>query len=290
MMKENCFDEATIQAFLDGELPSDRLESVARHVAVCDLCAVLLEQSEEESAFAFAALDSEFNALVPTERIRTNLYQAISELERPRISLWQKLLSFGSVFSSPSVAAFASLLMIAGLGFMVWDFANNNTTTTNDISANKVTDRNTAATETLTPMPPPAPTINDGSAAGSEVFRPQVKAISASYRTPVTRQPVRSYENNAPAEAISGEATYIKTIATLTTTVNDQKDTALNPTARVAFEKDLAMANDTITRMKREVGKNPKNEAAKQVLKNSYQNKIDLLNSVTERSELMALR
>ena len=90
------------------------------------------------------------------------------------------------------------------------------------------------------------------------------------------------------AETISGEDTYVKTIASLTETVNSQKDQTLRPSARVSFEKDLAIADDTISKMKAEVKKNPKNEAAKQVLRNSYQNKIDLLNSVTEKSELMA--
>jgi hypothetical protein len=36
------------------------------------------------------------------------------------------------------------------------------------------------------------------------------------------------------------------------------------------------------------VKKNPKNEAAKDVLRASYENKIDLLNSVAEKTELMA--
>jgi hypothetical protein len=40
--------------------------------------------------------------------------------------------------------------------------------------------------------------------------------------------------------------------------------------------------------MRQEVKRNPKNESAKQVLYSSYQNKIDLLNSVSQKQELMA--
>ena len=55
-MKENCFDIGTIQAFLDGELASERLENVARHLALCDDCALQLAAAEEETAFAFLPL------------------------------------------------------------------------------------------------------------------------------------------------------------------------------------------------------------------------------------------
>ena len=87
---------------------------------------------------------------------------------------------------------------------------------------------------------------------------------------------------------MEGEDTYIKTIATLETTVNTKKDNVLRASSRVSYERDMAVIDDSIKRMKTEVRKNPKNEAAKQILRNSYQNKIELLNSVTERSELMA--
>ena len=96
-MKETCFDESTIQAFLDGELTSDLLESVARHTAHCDNCALLLQEAEEESVFAFELLDDELNSLVPTERIRAHVYQAISNIEQPKESIWQKI---GGLFVS----------------------------------------------------------------------------------------------------------------------------------------------------------------------------------------------
>ena len=89
-------------------------------------------------------------------------------------------------------------------------------------------------------------------------------------------------------ETISGEQSYLKTIATLKQTVDNRKDELMKPSTRVAFEKDMAVVNDAIKKMKEEVRKNPKNTAAKEVLRSSYQNKIDLLNSVAEKSELMA--
>jgi hypothetical protein len=50
----------------------------------------------------------------------------------------------------------------------------------------------------------------------------------------------------------------------------------------------MAVVDDAIAKMRKVVQKNPKNESAKQVLYTSYQNKIDLLNSVSQREELVA--
>ena len=82
----------------------------------------------------------------------------------------------------------------------------------------------------------------------------------------------------------------MKTIENLSSTVENQKDTALRPSARITYERDMAVVDDAIKRMKHEVRKNPKNESAKQVLYSSYQNKIDLLNSIAQKEELMSLK
>jgi len=84
-----------------------------------------------------------------------------------------------------------------------------------------------------------------------------------------------------------GEESYIKTISSLAKTVDKQKDTVMRPSQRIAYERDMAVVDDSISRMRNEVKKNPRNESAKQVLYSSYQNKIDLLNSVSQKEELM---
>jgi ribosomal protein S15P/S13E len=85
-----------------------------------------------------------------------------------------------------------------------------------------------------------------------------------------------------------GEESYVKTISSLSKIVDTQKDTAMRPSQRVAYERDMAVVDDAINKLRNEVKKNPKNESAKQVLYASYQNKIDLLNSVSRKEELMA--
>lgn len=286
-MKENCFDEGTIQAFLDGELSSDMLESVARHVSLCDDCAFLLSEAEEQSAFAFELLGDEFNSLVPTERIRANVYQAISQFDKPKVSFWQKLFAF-KVLSNPSIVAFASLLIVFGLFATVLSLRNDQSQ--NPIVAVDSTPK--VETNTQTPSKNNSFDFVEYTPKSDSQPKP-IKAVYKAESKPsvqylVERKVIKNPKNTKNIEALAGEETYLKTIATLETTVNAKKDNVLRASSRVSYERDMAVIEDSIKRMKEEVRKNPKNEAAKQILRNSYQNKIELLNSVTERSELMA--
>ncbi|PYT00558.1 MAG: hypothetical protein DMF63_08310 [Acidobacteria bacterium] len=87
---------------------------------------------------------------------------------------------------------------------------------------------------------------------------------------------------------LPGEESYVRTISDLKQNVDAQKDSVMTPSSRVSYERDMAVVNDSIKRMRDAVKKNPRNQAARQVLYSSYQNKIDLLNSVSQREELMA--
>ena len=300
-MIEKCFDEGIIQAFLDGELPTDTLENVARHTAMCPNCSLLLQQAEEESAFAFSALDMEFNTLVPTERIRTSLYEAISQIEKPRESFWTRIFGAGFSFSNPSIVAFASLVLVIGL-FTTLYINREGQNTGDGIVASQQPSITSVAVKSQ-------PVVNESVKATNEIAVNQMAvdkpAVSeqptfqkAIYRPgrPAADNPgpkIRGGSNidNRPTNNIPvllGEESYIKTIATLTESVNSRKDTVMRPSERVAFESDLAVVDDAIKKMRAEIRRNPKNEAAKQVLRSSYQSKIDLLNSVAEKTELMA--
>ncbi|HLM02818.1 MAG TPA: zf-HC2 domain-containing protein [Pyrinomonadaceae bacterium] len=304
---EKCFDEGTIQAFLDGELSSDLSEKVACHLALCDECAGLLAVAEEESSFAFAALDAEFNALVPSERIRARLFETIAT---ERTSFWQRIFGKGFRWTNPSVAAFASLLLVVGLFATLWIARENSFNEAPEIAA----DNGKQQRQTIAESSPAAPAKNEDSIASpvnpavvpfeesdsgapqirQAVSRPRnenrIEAQKAAYRPPVNNSGFRrdAVVPVEPSATISGEQSYLKTIATLQRNVENRKDELMKPSMRVAFEKDMAVVDDAIKKMQREVRRNPKNEAAREVLRSSYQNKIDLLNSVAEKSELMA--
>ena len=311
---EKCLSEGVIQAFLDGELGADALEDVTRHIAYCDDCAIALSEAENETAFAFAALEQEFNALVPTQRLWTKINCSIEE-ERRAKSAWQRFLSgaasVGFYLSRPSASAFASLLFVVGVFSVLW-FSRP----LPNISDVRVSDDLTAATrivnfpEERKPSAAPSNISNSDAQVTPEINMPDspdfsdqpriVKAdareipVNRPNRAAVKRMPESQPDNinSRPAATtlayIPGEDSYVKTIATLKDTIDGGREMNMKPSSRFAIERDLAVIDDAIKKMQAEVRKNPKNEAAKQILFTSYQNKIDLLNSVSERSDLIA--
>jgi len=298
-MTDKCYDIGTIQAFLDGELASEQTEAIARHVSACDGCAVLLAEAEEESAFAFSALEQEFNTLVPTQRLWTKINDSI---EREKKSFWKPIFVF---LRQPSTAAFASLIFVAVVSITLLSLKPDEPA--------KIATRNDAKIQNLIPVAstnltknaaisvaPSAPSLNPpvkreanfvNYNQNKEEVRPvkaslvQIESKARNSKTPVaTPDAVRI----TASDNVAGEESYLKTIASLTETVNERKDQTLTASSRFAFERDLAVTNDAIKKMKKEVQKNPNNEAAKQILRASYQNKIDLLSSVADKNELMA--
>ena len=312
-MNSKCFKIGTIQAFLDGELKAELSENVVKHVAKCDDCARLLSEVEDENAIAFEALDNELNVLVPTERLRSKVFASIKEIEgEERPGLWQRLSESFAFLSaidlrSPSVVALcATILFVGTFAFALKFFPK--------MPGDDVVQVNGGGALEILPAPNAERVGNVSNEAGdsidssgdapedviettAEARRPVPARSNRTprfqklvYRGPskrVKRAPVRR-KAKSPGPAVAGEAVYLQTIATLSQNVDRDKDMILRPSERVDFERNLALINNTISRMKTAVRKNPKNKAAKELLKASYQNKIDLLNSVSERNELMA--
>lgn len=288
-MNGKCFEIGSIQAFLDGELTPDRSSRLTSHVADCDACAALLARAEEEMSIVFPALDREFNTLVPTQRLWTRINESIVE-EKRSAPFWQRFRNAVlAQIASPSLAAAAGVLIVFGVFAAVWSLRSGSVADSGPIASN------------ITQPAPPAPVssnpgqivpvINEPAETRpvpprierAAYTRENVKPITAEYR--ISTAPVNPSNGYIP-----GEESYVKTIENLSSTVDNHKDTALRPSARVTFERDMAVVDDAIKRMKHEVRKNPKNESAKQVLYSSYQNKIDLLNSIAQKEELMSLK
>ncbi len=119
-MKDNCLDIGILQAFMDCELSQAESIRVSGHVADCSTCALLLAQAEDEAAVVFPALEREFNTLVPTQRLWSKINESIIT-ERESQPSWKKALAFLAVtFANPSLAAAASLLVVAGIFTIVW--------------------------------------------------------------------------------------------------------------------------------------------------------------------------
>ena len=72
-----CLDEARLQSYFDGELSIELMESVTSHLASCVTCAAAARELEEETALLTTALSAEFEASVPTERLRQRIDAAV---------------------------------------------------------------------------------------------------------------------------------------------------------------------------------------------------------------------
>lgn len=304
-MKDICFDEGTIQAFTDGELSSDLTKKVIKHVAVCDTCADLLAGIEQESAFAFRMLESGLNITVPTERLRARVFDSIGELEeRSQRGILGGLFAFARLYfrtgfgTGSALVAASALVFISFFGLYLGFFSGVDTQDT--VAGNAGSDRTAVTNRTSLPdtsrATPPAPSVPGGDASADGSVAPNVIRASKrrnrtrGIRKAVYREPEGSKNNTAAklaAATITSEHNYLQTIATLDKTVETSKQ-FLQTDERVAFERDLAIVDDAIRKMKSEVRRNPDNLAAREVLRASYQNKIELLNSTAEKTELMA--
>ena len=281
-MKENCLDIGTIQAFLDRELSHAESTRVSGHIAACDGCALMLSQAEDESAVVFPALEREFNTLVPTQRLWNKINDAI-ETERREAPFWQKAWAFLRVsLANPLMAIAASLIIVVGIFTAIM---MNRTAPVTETPSGEVAE----ASAPVVATPPVIETFDPTTSTP-----PIVRFERASYRPEmqhITTQPavITRSASTAPAnDYMPGEESYVKTIANLSKTVEQKKDDVMRPSQRISYERDMAVVDDAIAKMRKEVKKNPKNESARQVLYSSYQNKIDLLNSVSQKEELMA--
>jgi len=291
-MKQDCLDIGLIQAFMDGELDHAQVDRVSGHIAVCDQCAMMLSEAEDESAVVFPALEREYNTLVPTQRLWNKINDSITE-ERQSRPFWQKAwayVSFGVM--TPSLVAAASLLIVVGISALML------------VNRQQAPVQNAPMTASVRPsnITPPSPTAALPRGSDDAIVPDQVSSVPttgayrverADYRQTAGRGALRTTRVDPPAPAdastvMPGEESYVKTIASLSRSVDEQKDDALRGAERVSFERDMAVVNDAITKMRAEVKKDPKNESAKQVLYSSYQNKIDLLSSISQKEELVA--
>ncbi|MBC7900738.1 MAG: hypothetical protein H7070_11875 [Saprospiraceae bacterium] len=300
-MNGKCIDIGTMQAFLDGETAQALSQQIITHVAMCQNCAVMLADAEEQSSVVFSALDREFNSLVPTQRLWSKINESIA-VEKSRTPFWEKLrVSLGVFIANRSIAVAASVLIVFSVFAAIWTMSDTPTGLENSIASGGpvLTSVQQRQDETVTIATTESDSVLPSAEnsfqveAASRTARVRTIATNADFNENRARPRVTNLvyrEPSADAEYLPGEESYVKTIAGLKQNVDGEKDSVLPPSSRVAYERDMAVVENAITRMKAVVKKNPKNQSAKQVLYSSYQDKIDLLNSVAQREELMSVR
>ncbi|HEX8492275.1 MAG TPA: zf-HC2 domain-containing protein [Pyrinomonadaceae bacterium] len=308
-MKE-CLEEGMIQAYVDGELSSSEAERVAKHAGACAACATAVSEAENELSLLSTAFEPELNLPVPSERLRERLNTAIGELNVRSVAPakasrnlkgWLASLVPSFNFAPRHAFGFASLVAVVAFAAIFAIVAlrrnENQSPLANvvDVPQVAVAHAPVAPASTVSEVTPTQPEV------GPEIEKVTVsKPAFVKARRPVvsagtTNQSVKSVEsvaNKQPAtesQPLPGEVSYLKTIASLASIIETNGENAIKPSLRADYERNLALVDQAISATQRAARRNPKDPNAAEFLYSSYQSKIDLLSTVAEQGQMVAV-
>ena len=283
-----CLDEAKLQCYFDSELSLEQLESVTSHLASCVTCAAMARELEEESALVMNALAAEFEANVPTERLRQRIDEAVlghrldvAASSTKSAGFFSGLLNFGTQLrlgyaSLAVVLAFAAIMAVVKL-------------------------KNTEAPapggqEIAAKVTPPTPGNVDDSKStpevksGSEIPQPiKASAPVKQASNPGFRHVNYTAPNAAPkterpeaaVKLLPGERSYLQTIARLDSTIKSNKK-SMRPGLQVEYERNLAVVDRAIAATRSAAKSNPSDPDAADFMFAAYQSKVDFLNTIAD--------
>ena len=303
-MTKRCLDEATLQAFMDGELEPSRAAAAASHLAACDECAAAHAAAEREGSLFALAFAPDETVAVPSEVLRSRIGAAVARLEaegesvqrRPqeRVAggLFASLMGLFN-FTPQGAAAFAGLLAVVALGAVYFAVQRSQQTTpaAREVAEVKTRPEGRPA-ETATPEPTPGVPPMSAESNVNGVQAPVVQVAGAAPRRPVRKsvKPPRPDDAPAPAEeALPGESEYKTAIASLEKTIKLGGDESLRPSVRADYERNLALLDSAISRTREVAAQNPKDKDAVSFLMSAYQSKVELLTRVADQAQVAAL-
>jgi hypothetical protein len=280
-----CFDEAVLQAYVDGELSDDRASEIARHLAACSECDDLVGGIQADLAVLSSALEAEFGVAVPTSALRSRLDAAIKQTESPvasaqrapAVSFWERLsAAVFATFSSALVpaGAVAAILLVAGL-ISVYVVKRLSAPLGEMAVVNK---------SELVPVPVASELeglgIDSPTPSNPPTVQPQ--PVRKARKAPISGNAVQ-HRPNRIEQPLPGEAGYLNAIASLSGAVK-QGSTTLKPTVVAEYERNLAIVDNAINETRQTARQNPQDKDAAAFLYASYQSKVDLLNAVADQS------
>ncbi len=85
------------------------------------------------------------------------------------------------------------------------------------------------------------------------------------------------------AKPLPGEQNFLKAIDSLAFEIQASGETAMKPSLRAEYERNLAIVDQAIDSTRRVARRNPNDPDASEFLYSSYQSKLDLLSAVAEQ-------
>ena len=278
-MKE-CFDEARLQAYFDGELSPELMERVGRHLSTCVMCAGAVHQAERENAVVLSALEPEMSQEVPTEQLRARINAAIDVPPALAVARTSSNVFGRSAFQFLSnlfrlepkhAVAFATILAIVILGSIFARIQFRNATIpmvpVQDVAIVKV-------------PKDVAPSVNsDESTASSIKITKGKRSRWHGSRTGT----VPAKDQIVGVKLMPGEEDYLKTIAALDLDLKQKGAESMTPTMRSEYERNLKLCDYAIGASRSTAKRNPNDPQAAEFLYAAYQSKIDMMNNIAEQ-------
>ena len=278
-----CLDEATLQGYFDGELSIELMESTTSHLASCVTCAAMAREVEEESALLTSAFAMEFEASVPTERLRQRIDAAVlgervafaqsTEKRSALAAFFAGLLNFGTqrTLGYASLAVVLAFAAVAGLVMMKEKPQSNDTTAQNEAPA--AVPANPTISKAATPIVQDTTPVE--SVETPSVIKPN-RNVRPNRTTLVSYTPAPT-----PVKLIPGERAYLQTIARLDSTIKSNAK-SMKPSLRAEYERNLAVVDRAIAATRNAAKSNPTDPDAADFMFAAYQSKVDLLNTIAD--------
>lgn len=262
----NCIPEETLQAWFDGELPDNEAATVAAHLIECLKCAEGARTVEAENLIVSKGLATEFEATIPTDRLRERVATAVAGFQNAGISTARLPLSQRAreLFSSLRPLAYASIVIAVLLGGFVTFISLKKEQNPPEVVRRepvKVPSSNaTASNET-----PPT----DNASAASTAKRKGRRSIAIK----------RSRTDEPDAFSLAWQQRqYDYAISRLDEAIKVQP--AMRPSVQVEYAYNMAVIDNAIATGRTVARRNPRDPHATQFLLDAYQSKVDLMNQI----------
>jgi len=266
-----------LQSYFDGELSTELMEAATSHLASCAACAAAASELEQESLMLSTALAAEFEASVPTERLRQRIDAAVAGLQvanagAQKAGVVATLLgSFTNLFNfAPGrMLGYAGLIVMLAFGLI---FGLIKFRTPIQVQPNN----SVASSGPVTTKPGPVPSLTEEPKVVTPGPAPNFVAVNKKPNGNRTVAP------KSPAvKLIPGERSYLQTIAKLDTAIKSGNK-AMRPTLQVEYEKNLAVVDRAIAATRNAAKSNPNDPDATDFMFAAYQSKVDLLNTIAD--------
>ena len=282
-----CLDEGKLQSYFDGELSTEMMESVTSHLASCITCAAAARELAEESALLTSALAVEFEASVPTERLRERIDAAVfgdrlataqsTQRASGLSAFFTGLLNFGTQRTLGYASLVVILALAAILGIVKMKSANENAVQTSQ-QANNQSGNQVGNNQQIAKAQPD----DSSNVPAVEISAPPKALVIANHRAPrVVPASTAPAPKPAPVKLLPGERSYLQTIAKLDSTINSNKK-SMRPALQVEYERNLAVVDRAIAATRSAAKSNPNDPDAADFMFAAYQSKVDLLNTIAD--------